>query len=122
MVTSSRCCVTSFPTPATALELATRISDALSGPVILQGVSLHVEASVGIALSPTHADEVDVLLQRADVALYQAKAAGPGSVVLYDPSYRQQLDRAADTDGAAAQRSRNRAGLPLSAEVPLVRR
>ena len=42
---------------------------------------------MGVALSPTHADEVDVLLQRADVALYQAKAAGPGSVVLYDPSY-----------------------------------
>lgn len=76
-----------LPDSATAFGLATRLSDALSGPVILQGVSLHVEASVGVALSPTHADDVDVLLQRADVALYQAKAVGPGSVVLYDPSY-----------------------------------
>ena len=78
---------TNLPDESVALELATRISSALSGPVILQDVSLHVEASVGIALSPTHASEVDVLLQRADVALYQAKGAGPGSVVLYDPSY-----------------------------------
>ena len=76
-----------LPDTATALALATRLCEALSGPVILQGVSLHVEASVGVALSPTHADDVDVLLQRADVALYQAKAAGPGSVVLYDPSF-----------------------------------
>ena len=76
-----------LPDSATALALATRLSVALSGPVILQGVSLHVEASVGVALCPIHADEVDVLLQHADVALYQAKAAGPGSVVLYDPSY-----------------------------------
>jgi diguanylate cyclase (GGDEF)-like protein len=76
-----------LPDSATALALANRLSDALSGPVILEGVSLHVEASVGVALSPTHAEEVDVLLQRADVALYQAKAVGPGSVVLYDPTY-----------------------------------
>jgi diguanylate cyclase (GGDEF)-like protein len=76
-----------LPDSATALSMASRISSALSGPVILQDVSLHVEASVGVALSPTHADEVDVLLQRADVALYQAKATGPGSVVLYDPGY-----------------------------------
>ncbi len=76
-----------LPDSTTALGLATRLCDALSGPVILEGVSLHVEASVGVALSPTHAEDVDGLLQRADVALYQAKAAGPGSVVLYDPSY-----------------------------------
>jgi diguanylate cyclase (GGDEF)-like protein len=76
-----------LPDVETALALATRISSALSGPVILQDVALHVEASVGVALSPTHAHEVDVLLQRADVALYQAKATGPGSVVLYDPNY-----------------------------------
>jgi diguanylate cyclase (GGDEF)-like protein len=76
-----------LPDIQTALGLATRICHALSGPVILQGVSLHVEASVGMALSPTHASEVDVLLQRADVALYQAKAAGPGSVVVYDPGF-----------------------------------
>jgi diguanylate cyclase (GGDEF)-like protein len=76
-----------LPDIATAFALAHRICEALSGPVILQDVSLHVEASIGVALIPTHADEVDVLLQRADVALYQAKAIGPGSVVIYDPSY-----------------------------------
>jgi len=76
-----------LPDTATALALANRLCVALSGPVILQDVSLHVEASVGIALSPIHADQVDVLLQRADVALYQAKAVGPGSVVVYDPGY-----------------------------------
>jgi diguanylate cyclase (GGDEF)-like protein len=71
---------------ATVLELANRIAAALSGPVVLRGVSLHVEASVGIALSPMHARDVDGLLQRADVALYKAKEIGPGSVVLYDSS------------------------------------
>ena len=76
-----------IPDVETALELANRISNSLAGPVVLQGVSLHVEASVGVALSPLHAKDVDVLLQRADVALYQAKENGPGSIVLYDSSY-----------------------------------
>ncbi len=38
-------------------------------------------------MSPTHASEVDILLQRADVALYKAKRTGPGSVVLYENDY-----------------------------------
>lgn len=69
------------------LELAARIANELAGPVTLQGLALHVGASIGVALSPQHAHEVDVLLQRADVALYQAKARGPGSVVLYDEAF-----------------------------------
>jgi diguanylate cyclase (GGDEF)-like protein len=76
-----------LPDAQTALGLADRIVDAVAGPVVLRGVSLHVEASVGVALSPTHAGEVDQLLQRADVALYKAKRARPGSVVLYENSY-----------------------------------
>ncbi|MDA8297617.1 MAG: EAL domain-containing protein [Actinomycetota bacterium] len=72
--------------PAGAIDLAHRIASELAGPVTLRGVSLHIEASIGVALVPQHADSVDVLLQRADVALYQAKGIGPGSVVVYDPS------------------------------------
>ena len=37
------------------------------------GSLLEVEASVGIALFPEHGDGVDLLLQRADVAMYAAK-------------------------------------------------
>ena len=76
-----------LPDTETVLSLANRIVGALSGPVVLRGVGLHVEASVGIALSPTHGSEVDLLLQRADVALYKAKRTGPGSVVLYENNY-----------------------------------
>jgi diguanylate cyclase (GGDEF)-like protein len=70
-----------------ALALAARIAERLAGPVTLRGLALHVEASVGVAVSPLHAREVDVLLQRADVALYQAKARGSGSVVMYDSGF-----------------------------------
>ena len=44
----------------------------------MQDLSLRVDASVGIALFPAHADTAEELLQHADVAMYQAKKAQSG--------------------------------------------
>ena len=61
-----------------AREVATRLRAALAEPVRLEGVSVEVEASVGLALYPDDADSVEVLLQRADVAMYLAKERHSG--------------------------------------------
>jgi diguanylate cyclase (GGDEF)-like protein len=53
--------------------LAERISRALQDPFVIDGLPLEAEASVGIALHPQHGDDVETLLQRADVAMYVAK-------------------------------------------------
>ena len=45
-----------------------RLVDALAEPFGLEQISLHVGASVGIALLPEHADDVEPLVQRADIA------------------------------------------------------
>lgn len=76
-----------LPSAAAATARAHAVASALARPLELQGVSLHVEASIGIALSPLHAQDVGALLRCADVALYEAKAKGAGSVVHYHPSY-----------------------------------
>ena len=55
------------------VALADRISRALQDPFVIDGLPLEVEASVGIALHPQHGDDVETLLQRADVAMYVAK-------------------------------------------------
>jgi EAL domain-containing protein (putative c-di-GMP-specific phosphodiesterase class I) len=47
-------------------------------------VLLDVDPSIGVALMPHHAGDVDTLLQRADVAMYQAKH-GHTAVATYDP-------------------------------------
>ena len=47
---------------------------------------MHVGASVGIALLPEHADGVEQLVQRADVALYSAKT-DRSTTRTYDPSH-----------------------------------
>jgi diguanylate cyclase (GGDEF)-like protein len=61
-----------------------RLEEALQEPFDVGEMELEVEASVGIALCPEHGNDVDVLLQRADVAMYQAKGSGQLSVV-YSP-------------------------------------
>ena len=66
-----------------AAEAAERIIAALEEPVFLDGVPIAVEASIGIALAPEHGDDVDTLIQRADVAMYMAKEAH-APYALYD--------------------------------------
>jgi EAL domain-containing protein (putative c-di-GMP-specific phosphodiesterase class I) len=58
---------------------------ALEEPFAIQGLTLDVEASIGIALHPVHASDFEELMQRADVAMYRAKAKRSGYEV-YVPS------------------------------------
>ena len=69
---------------AAAREVAARLRAALGEPVRLDGMSFDLEASVGIALFPDHAPDFELLLQRADVAMYNAKEARTG-VEIYSP-------------------------------------
>jgi diguanylate cyclase (GGDEF)-like protein len=62
-----------------ALQLATRVHESLEEPFGLLGLPLEVKASIGIAAYPEHGDDVDTLLQRADVAMYVAKDAQAGT-------------------------------------------
>jgi diguanylate cyclase (GGDEF)-like protein len=68
----------------TAEEVARRLAAALSEPFRLAEVSLNVEGSVGIALSPDHGDDAESLIRHADVALYAAKESRGGHAI-YDP-------------------------------------
>jgi diguanylate cyclase (GGDEF)-like protein len=70
---------------AHAQALARRLRAQLAAPFVLEGISVDVEASMGIALMPDHGAEFATLLQHADVAMYIAKRAHLG-VASYDPS------------------------------------
>ena len=60
----------------TTLQVADKIQRALERPFYIQGLALDVDASVGIAMFPTHGKDIHALLRRADVAMYVAKQAG----------------------------------------------
>ncbi|MBI1377692.1 MAG: EAL domain-containing protein [Frankiales bacterium] len=69
--------------PTDAVEVAGRIKQALSEPIRLEGLLMDVDVSIGIALSPQHGEDVDVLLRHADVAMYVAKGEQTG-IEIYD--------------------------------------
>jgi diguanylate cyclase (GGDEF)-like protein len=58
-----------------ACVVADRLCNALEAPFVLHGLTVHLEASLGIALYPEHGDDVETLVQRADVAMYVAKSS-----------------------------------------------
>jgi len=68
----------------TIARTARALKEALEETVVLADVRLSVQASIGVAVAPWHADTVDEVLARADVALYSAKKERDGWV-LYEP-------------------------------------
>ncbi|MGN5633594.1 putative bifunctional diguanylate cyclase/phosphodiesterase [Streptomyces sp. AC154] len=56
-----------------AMRVARHLVAALSSPLDLDGLTLVLEASAGVAVYPEHAVDAEGLLRRADVAMYQAK-------------------------------------------------
>jgi diguanylate cyclase (GGDEF)-like protein len=61
-----------------AEAVAGRVLEAFAQPFHLADLTLHIEASSGLALMPDHTLEEITLLRRADVALYASKASRQG--------------------------------------------
>jgi len=59
---------------ASALGAAQTLDDALDEPFPIDGLLIPVQASIGVALAPTHAGSRPELLRCADVAMYRAKS------------------------------------------------
>ena len=75
--------------PETTLEQAKVISqkavEAFEIPFVIEGSNLSLGISMGLAECPLHGDDVNILVQRADVAMYIAKRSNSGFSV-YDPT------------------------------------
>ncbi|WP_193337801.1 putative bifunctional diguanylate cyclase/phosphodiesterase [Devosia beringensis] len=71
--------------------LADAILAGLGEPFDISGHNITIGASIGIALSPDHADTDDVLLKRADMALYKAKANGRQTIVVFEHALDVQV-------------------------------
>ena len=79
---------------ASASTAGLRLRAALEESFAVGGIHVHIDASVGISLYPDHAPDAMGLLQRADVAMYQAKRMRTGHEVYLagrDRHSRQRL-------------------------------
>lgn len=71
---------------AAALAIAERVSNVLQAPLQIENQSLVVGGSIGLVVASPGVDRAEVLLRKADVAMYQAKASGRGRVSAFDAS------------------------------------
>jgi diguanylate cyclase (GGDEF)-like protein len=93
----------SVQTPAAGVTVAATARRAVAEHFDVAGVRLELGASIGIASFPEHGQDVDVLMQRADVAMYQAKEGRTGVeryVPELDGNSVQRLALAGDLRGA----------------------
>ena len=90
--------------PAKAGQTADSIIAALNRPFELDGQSVRIGCSVGIAISPTDARSASDLIKNADLALYRAKSEGGRLSRFYEP----------DMDEALRERRRMGAELKLA--------
>ena len=73
--------------------LASDIVAKLSAPYDIDGARVSIGASVGVAIDGIHGNEAEMLIKRADLALYEAKDAGRGVYRMFDPDMEQVADR-----------------------------
>jgi len=57
-------------------DFLSRLLSSISEPYIINGVTHHLSASVGVTLFPFDDSDLDTLLRHADLAMYQAKLLG----------------------------------------------
>jgi diguanylate cyclase (GGDEF)-like protein/PAS domain S-box-containing protein len=63
---------------AGAASVAWKVQKALDAPFDIEGHAVEIRASIGITMFPEHGDNIDDLLRRADLAMYDAKRSGGG--------------------------------------------
>src|SRR5258705_11273757 len=67
-------------------ELAREIISSFEDPFLIEGHGVVGAASIGISLATSHGKTPNDVLKHADIALYRAKKAGPGTIRFFEPS------------------------------------
>jgi diguanylate cyclase (GGDEF)-like protein/PAS domain S-box-containing protein len=72
-------------------EAASRITEALAVPVLIDGRPLVTTASIGVSLFPRDGMTMGELLRQSDTAMYQAKDRGRNNFQLFSPVMERKL-------------------------------
>jgi diguanylate cyclase (GGDEF)-like protein/PAS domain S-box-containing protein len=90
--------------PEDAGLLAKRLQDAIADPFLLEGHSIVINATIGIAMAPGDGEDSEKLLMRATMTLSRAKREARGTFAFFEPEMdaRAQRRRKIELDLRAA--------------------
>ena len=97
--------------PADAELIAGKLIAAIAEPCRVGGHVLQLSASIGISLYPDDGEDIDLLIRKADNAMYRAKRHGPGSYALHGQAPAGDDQRAAPAVDARACVDTRRSGM-----------
>lgn len=72
-------------------QFLSEIGRQLRNPVCIGGLQAKISASIGVAMFPRDASKRDVLINNADLAMYEAKAGGEGRIRFYEPRLGERV-------------------------------
>ena len=67
---------------AYAATVALKLIGAVSLPYVIEGHTVNITISAGVAIYPIHGEDADTLMKNADLALYEAKHAGKNTYLI----------------------------------------
>jgi diguanylate cyclase (GGDEF)-like protein len=73
-----------LPNLGAVAPIVSKLIEEVSRPLMIHGQELSTSASAGIAMAPGDGEEFDVLLQRAETAMYRAKEEGRNTFRFFD--------------------------------------
>ena len=76
---------------AQAHEISSKLLQAFHAPFEVAGTQHYTSASIGVALFGRETAGIEEILQRADLAMYQAKAAGRSAICFFDPGMQSRV-------------------------------
>jgi diguanylate cyclase (GGDEF)-like protein/PAS domain S-box-containing protein len=84
--------------PCRVAEITKTMLLQLKTPFEINGKVVYVSASAGIAIAPADGFDVEELIANVDMALYRAKANGPGTCVFFHNTLRAEAQARRDLD------------------------
>ena len=93
--------------PGPAKSLAQRVIDSVSAPYEIDGQTMVIGVSIGVAVAPPEGENSETLMRNADIALYRAKSEGRGVYRVFeagmDEALRARRQLETDLRGALAK-------------------
>jgi diguanylate cyclase (GGDEF)-like protein/PAS domain S-box-containing protein len=75
-----------------AMRIADKVLAAFQAPFLIEEQAIHARMSIGVAVYPVHGEDADMLMRRADVAMYTAKRMRTGQST-YSPAQDEHSKR-----------------------------